>query len=261
MKLNIINYNEFSRNIKHWNPYEEEYNHSFVENNELYILGPINNENMRYLWNFSIKITSNNIIKISSIQNTKTEDPCIDIEIKNKVGKINYINKCGDYKGKDLINWMIEIMKKMGCEKCILQDMSEIKCNHRNRDNYVPLSLIHKLWKGTTYYEDFGFVPYHRNNSSYTNNILLKINTEIKSLQNSKWNSYHINDKKYNEFKNKYNLIYPSPFAAFKEFSPDNCGIFYDILDLLENDAFLLENDKLYEIKQLISKSVWMKVL
>ena len=55
MKLNIINYNEFSRNIKHWNPYEEEYNHSFVENNELYILGPNNNENMAKLQDYCRK--------------------------------------------------------------------------------------------------------------------------------------------------------------------------------------------------------------
>lgn len=254
MKLNIINYNEFSKSMKYWNPYEEIYNSELIENNELYILGPINNEKMNYLWNFSIKITSNNIMKINSIQNSNTEDPCIDIEIKNKVGKINYINKCGDYRGKDLINWMLEIMKKLDCEKCILQDMAELKCNKRNKKNYVPLSLIHKLWKGKTYYEDFGFMPYNKNNNSYSNNILLQINNNIRSLYNIDWNYFDINNNKWNDFKEKYSSIYPSPFSAFKEFSPNDCGIFYDIL-------YFLDNDILSETKRLISKSVWMKIL
>ena len=30
-------------------------------------------------------------------------DTCIDIFIKNGIGKINYINKCNNHRGKDLI--------------------------------------------------------------------------------------------------------------------------------------------------------------
>lgn len=254
-KLNIINYNEFTKSIKHWNPYEDNYDPTLIENNQLYILGPINHEGVRYLWNFLIKNMSNNSIKINSIENTKNSDPCIDIHIKNNVGKIDYINKCGNYRGKDLIKWMLEIMKKMGCEKCILVDMAQLKC--KNSNNNVSLSLIHKLWKGHTYYEDFGFVPYHKNNNSYKNNLLVTINNKIKQLQTIKWDVYsnynNINDPNWNEFKHKYSNIYPSPFLAFKEFNTENCGIFYDILYLLD--------DELIEIKNLISKSVWMKVL
>jgi hypothetical protein len=168
---------------------------------------------------------------------------------------------------------MLEIMKKLGCEKCILQDMAELKCTRRNRNNYdtsgnlnssqvfaldVPLSLIHKLWKGTTYYEDFGFMPYNKNNNLHTNNLLLQINKKIKNLQNIKWdffNNYN-EDKKWNELKKKYSHVYPSPFTTFREFTPENCDLFYDILYLLDMDV-----DELSEIKRLISKSIWMKIL
>ncbi len=255
-RSNILNYNEFTRNIKYWNPYEDAYNQSMIENHQLYILGPLNSEGLKYLWNFTIKITSNQTIKISSNERTKDGDACIDIEIKGNIGKINYINRCGDYRGKDLIKWMLEIMKKIGCVKCILTDMAESKCKskNRNRTNYVPLSLIHKLWKGRTYYEDFGFIPYQRNNNSHNNHILLAINQKVKKLHDMEWNQFNINDRKWNEFKNKYSTIYPSPFSAFFEFRPDHCGIFYDIL-------YLLDCDELNDLKRLISRSTWVKVL
>ena len=48
-KLNIRNFNEFTRLIKHWNPFEEKINYSLINDNEIYILGPLNNESLRYL--------------------------------------------------------------------------------------------------------------------------------------------------------------------------------------------------------------------
>jgi hypothetical protein len=47
---------------------------------------------------------------------------------------------------------------------------------------------------------------------------------------------------------------------AFEQFTPDDCSIFYDVLFLLDNpsqDGFeILQN-----IKNIITKSVWMKLL
>ena len=258
-KLNIINYNEFTRSINHWNPYEEIFNNSLINNNEIYILGPLNDNKLRYLWNFSIKTTLNGSIQIFSIENTNENDPCIDIQIKKKTGTIKYINRCGNYRGKDLIKWMIEIMKRFGCEKCCLIDMAELKCRGRNKNNYVPLSLIHKLWTDKTYYEDFGFIPYqHKNNNNNTsgNSLLLNINNKIKKLQEKKWDQYNINDEKWIIFKEKYYRLYPSPFFAFREFKPENCGEFYDILYFLD-----IHTNELSEVKKLISKSKWIKIL
>lgn len=259
-KLSIRNFNEFTRLIKHWNPFEEKINYSLINDNEIYILGPLNNESLRYLWLFSIKITSNGNIKISSIKNTDKEDPCIDIEIKKRIGTIKYINRCDNYRGKDLINWMLEIMKRFDCEKCTLIDMVELKCTERNKTNYVPLSLIHKLWKDRTYYEDFGFIPYaYRNNNNNISgpNLLLDINNKIRLLQQIKWDRYNIiDDEKWRIFKQKYSTTYPSPFYAFKEFTPEKCGEFYDILYFLD-----LHTDELSQVKRLISKSKWIKIL
>ena len=117
------------------------------------------------------------------------------------------------------------------------------------------MSLIHKLWKGHTYYEDFGFIPYDKNNNSYHQDKLLELNNNIKKLQEIEWNYFNIDDKKWIEFKNKYSPLYPSPFCAFREFSPSKCNIFYDILFFM--DDLVLLND----IRNIISKSIWMKIL
>jgi len=254
--LDIINYNEYTRNIKHWNPYEDKIDLSFFKNNkQCYILGPINNDGARYLWNFNITVNNSDELYINSAKNSEEFGQCIDIYIQNKTGKINYINQCGDYSGKHLIKWMLEIMKNIGCEKCILQDMAEIKCDNRNENNYVSVSLIHKLWKGHTYYEDFGFFPYNHNNNLYKHEILIELNNKIKQLQELKWRDFNINNEKWSQFENKYSTIYPSPFHAFKEFTPNTCGIFYDILIFIDNLPLL--ND----INKIISKSIWVKAL
>ena len=255
---NIINFNEYTKNIEHWNPFEQNIDISFF-NNKLYyfILGPINNENLRYLWKFRINYNSNQLI-LNSIENSKNSDPCINIIIENKIGKINYINQCGDYRGRDLIDWMLKIMENLGCSKSILIDVAEKKCIDRNYTNYVPLSLIHKLWKGQTYYEYFGFIPYNKNDNHYKINKLLELNNNMNELYQLKWTDFNIDDEKWKLFQNKYCYIYDSPFLAYKEFTFNNCNIFYDILYLLEEN-----NQKcsiiLQKIKNIISKSVWMK--
>ena len=59
------------------------------------------------------------------------------------------------------------------------------------------------------------------------------------------------------EFLNKnISTTYPSPFYAFKEFTPEKCGEFYDILYFLD-----LHTNELSEVKRLISKSKWIKIL
>jgi len=255
---NIINYNNITKNIEHWNVFEDNIDISFFNNNSHYfILGPMNNENLRYLWKFNINYSNSQFI-LNSTENSKNSDPCINIIIKNKIGKINYINQCGDYRGRDLVDWMLKIMKKLGCEKCILIDLAEKKCEERNYTNYVSLSLIHKLWKGQTYYEYFGFTPYNKNNNNYRTNKLLELNNYIDDLYKLKWNDFNINNEKWKLFKDEYSYIYSSPFLAYKEFTFNNCHIFYDILYLLEEHnetSFKI----LQKIKNIISKSVWMK--
>ncbi len=258
--FNILNYNEITRDIEHWNPYEVYYDITFFSIKKCYfILGPINNKNMRYLWKFNMRY-NNGELKLYSIENAPNSTPCINITIKEKIGKIDYINQCGDYTGKDLIQWMLEIMKKLGCEKCILNDQAEKKCNKRNKQNYVSLSLIHKLWRGETYYENFGFFPYNIANSSYENNKILELNNLLCDLKKLTWNQFNIDDEKWNIFKNKYGIIYNSPFLAFKEFTNDNCNIFYDILYFLERYD-QPSSEKLNDMKRIISKSIWMKIL
>ena len=68
--------------------------------------------------------------------------------------------------------------------KCILNDQAEKKCNSSKRffKNYVSLSLIHKFKKNKTYYEEFDFIPYNKNNNQYKNNKKLELNELVKKL-------------------------------------------------------------------------------
>lgn len=261
--FNIINYNEYTRDIEHWNPYEQIIDISFLQNKYRYfILGPENDNNLKYLWKFNIRYNGTELKLYSGKdkKNSNFSNPCINITIKNNTGKIDYINKCGKYNGKDLINWMLEIMQKLNCNKCILTDLAEKKCNKQNNPNYVSLSLIHKLWKGKTYYEYFGFLPYNIQNNTFQTSKLLQLNDNILKLKSLKWTDFNINNDKWNKFKNKYNIIYNSPFLAFKEFSPEDCSIFYDILFYLEKYD-QPSSEILNDIKKIISKSIWMKIL
>jgi len=259
--MNIILIDKYTQNIPHWNPFEDykEINF-FKEIKTYYILGPNNTDNEIYIWNFNINHRNNNEIILSTMQNSKDSDPCIDITIKNCIGKINYLNECNKHRGKDLIKWTIEIIKHLGCNKCILNDQAEKKCSKRYFKNYVSLSLIHKLRKNKTYYEEFDFIPYNRNNNLYKNNKSIELNKLIIELQEIKWNKYTIQDEKWKEFYDVFSQYYPSPILAFKQFTEDNCGIFYDILFLLsrpEQPSYEL----LYKINSIISKSIWMKLL
>jgi hypothetical protein len=38
--------------------------------------------------------------------------------------------------------WVLQIMRRLGCRTCILEDNAEKKCSLRNFDGYIPLSLI-----------------------------------------------------------------------------------------------------------------------
>jgi hypothetical protein len=258
--FNILNYNEITRNIEHWNPYEVYYNIIFFTSKKCYfILGPENDKKLRYLWKFNIRY-NNEELKLYSTENSINTTPCINITIKDKVGKIDYINQCGDYTGRNLIEWMLEIMKKLYCEKCILNDQAEKKCNKRKKTNYVSLSLIHKLCRGETYYEYFGFSPYNIENSSYENNKILELNNLINNLKKLTWNDFSIVDEDWILFKNKYSIIYNSPFLSFKEFTNDNCNIFYDMLHHLDKYD-QPSSESLNNVKKIISKSIWMKIL
>lgn len=104
---------------------------------------------------------------MSTTTYSKNDDPSIDIVIEKNIGKINYINNCHNHYGKNIIRWIIDIMKHVGCKKCILNDQAKKICNSRNFKNYVSLSLIHKLRKGVTYYEEFDFIAYNKNNNMY----------------------------------------------------------------------------------------------
>ena len=276
--MNILNFNEYTKNKEYWDPFTQKMKPSFFKDKKTYyILGPINNEDIKYFWNFHIRLNNNELI-LSIIEQNKNLNQCITITIKDNVGRINYLNDYYDHRGIDLVGWLIQIIKQLGCEKCILQeiegdlsytnfpdyegacntgiqDVAEINCNEQNKYNYVLMSLIHKLWKGHTYYEDFGFIPYDKNNNSYHQDKLLELNNNIKKLEEIEWSYFNIDDKKWIEFKNKYSRLYPSPFYAFREFSPSKCNIFYDILFFM--DDLVLLND----IRNIISKSIWMKIL
>ena len=259
--MDIILIDQYTKNIPHWNPFEEYKDINFFKDiKTYYILAPKNNDNEIYIWNFKITYRNENEIMLSTIKNSINSDPCIDIFIKNGIGKINYINKCNNHKGKDLIKWTIEIIKHLGCNKCILNDQAEKKCSRRQFKNYVSLSLIHKLKKNKTYYEEFDFIPYNKNNNVYKTNKKLELNELIKELQCIKWADYNIDDEKWKYFYQMFGNYYPSPILAFKQFTEDNCSIFYDILYFLgvpEQPSYEL----LFKINSIISKSIWMKLL
>ena len=268
MQANILTYDNETKKIFHWNPYEDDIDMTLFNSiSNIYILGPyqitgdLQNEKYRYLWSFSIIKRGNDII-LSSLVNSYDGDPCIKIFIKKNIGEIKYVYTCDEYSGKNIIEWSIKIMEKLGCEKCILLDMAEKKCENRNSHNYVSLSLIHKLWRNKTYYEQFDFHPYHKNNTEYKTNKIDELNNKVAELKQIPWDKYHneMNNEKWNRFKILYGEIYKSPFSAFAQFNPKNCSIFYDILYFLDNPeqpSFRL----LTEIKNIISKSIWMKEL
>ena len=259
--MNIILLDKYTEEIKYWNPFTDFKDIIFFKDiSEYYILGPSNSDNEIYIWLFKINCINNTEIILSTLENSTNNDSCISISIKNNIGKINYVNECNKHRGKDLIYWSIQIMKHLGCNKCILIDQAEKKCIHRNFENYVSLSLIHKLRKNQTYYEEFDFVPYNKNNNNYRTNKLIELNMIVKELQDIKWEEYNIEHVKWQEFYNMFSKYYPSPILAFKQFRGTICGIFYDILYLLNNPEQpsykLLSN-----INNIISKSVWMKLL
>ena len=264
--MSVLNFNEFTSKTEYWDPFTKRIEPSFfIDKNYYYILGPrINNSEgvyesreLKYLWKFRI-IYNNNELIFNSLQNSKNLDSCINFQIKDKIGKIKYINQCNQYSGKLIMIWILQIMKRLGCSSCTLEDQAEKKCSQRNFDGYVPISLIHKLWRDKTYYEYFDFSPYNKNNIEYKNDKMLEIDNYVETLRNMHWNSFDINHKKWTEFKNKYGEIYPSPFLAFYEFDFSNCGLFYDVLNLLDNPS-QHSYEILSKIKLIISKSNWIK--
>jgi hypothetical protein len=258
-KILLDNYTNTT--IDFWNPFDEYKDINFFKDkSNYYILAPINNENETYIWNFRIRSTNNSKIILSTSLYSIDNDPCIDIYIENKVGKINYVNNCNNHNGKDIIKWTIEIIKHLGCNKCILNDQAYKKCNKKNYKNYVSLSLIHKLKKGKTYYEEFDFIPYDKNNQNYKTNKIIELNKYVLQLQNIEWSAYNIHNQKWNYFFDSYSPYYPSPILAFKQFSSDDCAIFYDILFFL-NQPEQPSYNLLFNINSTISKSVWMKLL
>ncbi len=252
---------KYTNITEHWNPFEEYKNIDFfIGKSNYYILAPTDNNNENYIWNFKIRCTNNNKIIISTSLNSANNDPCISVYIENNIGKINYINNCYNHNGKNIVNWTIQIIKHLGCNKCILNDQAEKKCNNRNYKNYVSFSLIHKLKKGKTYYEEFDFIPYGKNNRNYELNKNIELNKYIEKLQNIEWSSYNIQNEKWTNFYETYSYYYPSPILAFRQFTEEKCGIFYDILYLL-NQPNQPSYDLLYNINSIISKSTWMKLL
>ena len=266
--MNVLNFNEYTKNKEYWDPFTQKIEPSFfIDKKYYYILGPrisildgvYEARELKYLWKFKIVYNDNEII-FNSLQNSKNSDPCINIQInfKDRVGKINYINQCNQYSGKYIMIWVLQIMKRLNCKSCILEDLAEKKCSQRNFDGYVPISLIHKLWKDKTYYEYFDFTPYNRNNNEYKNNKMIELDNYFDILREMNWNLFDINHRKWNEYKNNYENIYPSPFSAFFEFDFSNCKLFYDVLNLLDNPS-QPSYEILSNIKNIISKSIWIK--
>lgn len=258
--LDLVLLDKYTKNIEYWNPFIEYKDiNFFINKSNYYILAPPNIDNEEYLWNFRIRCSNNKIV-LSTTSYSNNSDPCIDIVIENNLGKINYINNCHNHYGKNIIRWIIAIMKHLGCTKCTLVDMANKKCNNRSFKNYVSLSLIHKLRKGITYYEEFDFIAYDKNNNIYEKSKIVELDKYVKELENIEWSKYSIQNEKWTIFYNLYSKYYPSPILAFKQFNEDNCRIFYDILYFL-NQNKQPSSDLLNKINNIISKSVWMKLL
>lgn len=122
--LDLVLLDKYTKNIEYWNPFIEYKDiNFFINKSNYYILAPTNIDNEEYLWNFRIRCSNNKIV-LSTTSYSNNSDPCIDIVIENNLGKINYINNCHNHYGKNIIRWIISIMKHLGCTKCTLVDMA-----------------------------------------------------------------------------------------------------------------------------------------
>ena len=91
--MNILNFNEYTKNKEYWDPFTQKMKPSFFKDKKTYyILGPINNEDIKYFWNFHIRLNNNELI-LSIIEQNKNLNQCITITIKDNVGRINYLNE------------------------------------------------------------------------------------------------------------------------------------------------------------------------
>lgn len=265
-----LNYNENTNHVSHWDLEQKKFHsiNDFIQNCPskrftIYILGPYNLHKMRYMWLFEFVIIGKNINIHSIKQNLNQDDSCMRIQIINQNGKINYIYKCEPYTGKDIIIWSIQILKSIGVKNVILIDDARKICESQRFKNYtISLSLIHKLWKNSTYYEIFGFIPFHKNNNNYKNSQINKLDEIIQQIKLIQWEEikvlsfYKDTWNYFTQLYKPYYILYP--FCAFQEFLPEKCGLFYDILiiaiyHLQESKA----KDLFHQANQIIHKSVW----
>ena len=86
--LDMIAYTKLTSNkIEYWNPFEDRKDIQFFENKKTYyILGPINNNDIKYFWNFNVKLNNNELLLSTSSQ-TNDLDSCITLSIKENIGK------------------------------------------------------------------------------------------------------------------------------------------------------------------------------
>jgi len=243
-------------NLIHWNPYQQSFSNiqELIDTygSYIYILGPTNVDKKQYLWLF--KITPSSIV--SCLTKEPDNDPCIKITQNEQNAKIDYIHSCEPYQGKQQIEWIIQILKSIHIKEITLFDYSSKFCHTQTFQEQILLSIVHLLWKGTTYYQTFGF-------QTEKEDQLLKLIEKLKNLSWNDMNEFPMNHKNkliqsFQQYYQLYGRFTYGPFSAFIHFLPDNCGLFYDFLTLYQRNYKLPLKDVYQELKSIVSKNKWV---
>jgi hypothetical protein len=133
--------------------------------------------------------------------------------------------------------------------------------NNISKKEEIQYKLILLFKFGSTFYSPFGFISYNKENmNNETDNIMnlvlklwdikwneidLYVTNMIEVVLSNKyknnsmiinyerWFNYWINvNESWNKFKNKYNMVSPTPFRSFSFFNNDECGEFINWLEL-----------------------------
>jgi len=212
--------------IKYWNPYLQMSNYNknsdnifknifeilknYIQDKQIYILGPMNKIGEQYIYLFNIELNEYDDIFFKLYTKERKEYHTLALKnnynVKISNNKKQQKNSCELWNvskndinsGKDLIEWGKLIATVLGFNNMYLQDNSYITCPIRNKifnkrnfmtpEHEFPLFILQVLKKRVGYYSSFNFYPYN-NNINKKDKIENMINELFKSVN---WNDFDI---------------------------------------------------------------------
>jgi hypothetical protein len=243
-----------TQHIPVWDPYQETAKIPEVAPQYVYILGPKKKGDVRDAWLFRF-ITSQQPFSLVSLHTDKEGFPCIQLQINREKATIQYINQCDPYSGIEQMEWVIQIVRRIGIPSIVLQDSAYKECNRA--DMPIPLSLVRLLWRGQTYYEIFGF----RSKNSNQKNSVERLHTISEKLGRIGWEDFEKQIQEtpyYEEFYELYGNHSKGPFDAFSFFMPDQCQPFYNFLSLYQTRDNVPLKSEYQELIRILTKNSWV---